>query len=201
MDQLPLSRIAVETEPDWLRVQDNVSRGIMQAMEARLSSLAGGSHGDAATKVRKELEGRLIKVRRTKPHSCHHDQEERLRDCSATLILLSRCEKRCFRWPSPTSGSTATTTRISLTVSITSLPLFRTLIRIATEPFDEMLDRRIWSLDAERLEWDTTIAQKRKRTPGDIYRLEEDLERRQTGSEYLPEGEDEEEDGQCGRQG
>jgi hypothetical protein len=62
--------------------------------------------------------------------------------------------------------------------------------RVATEPFDEILDRRIWGLNTEKVGWDTAIAERRKKTPADIYLLEEDLEKRKTAAEWLPEGED-----------
>jgi hypothetical protein len=62
MDNVTISRIIIEQEPDWLRVQDNVKNSMMASMEARLSSLPGGKDGAAARGVRKELEMRLAKV-------------------------------------------------------------------------------------------------------------------------------------------
>ncbi len=62
MDQAPISRIAVETEPDWLRVKGNVENGMMGSMNARLSSLPGGKDGEAARAVRKEIDPRLTRV-------------------------------------------------------------------------------------------------------------------------------------------
>ena len=57
-----MSRIVVETEPDWLRVKDNVSQGMNTSLEARLSSLPGGKDGDIARQIRGEVEARLRKV-------------------------------------------------------------------------------------------------------------------------------------------
>lgn len=62
MDQVPISRVVVETEPDWLRVKGNVAKGVSTALEARLASLPGGKEGETAKRVRKELETRLAKV-------------------------------------------------------------------------------------------------------------------------------------------
>ncbi|KAK4685525.1 hypothetical protein P7C73_g4624, partial [Tremellales sp. Uapishka_1] len=57
----------------------------------------------------------------------------------------------------------------------------------ATEPFDEILDRRIWALDTERLQWVLTVADRRTKVPGDIHRLEENLEDRREAAEWLPD--------------
>jgi hypothetical protein len=62
MDEVTISRITVEQEADWLRVQDNFAKGLQSSMEARLSSLPGGKDGAEATAVRKELEHRIKKV-------------------------------------------------------------------------------------------------------------------------------------------
>ena len=62
MDIAPISRIVVETEPDWLRIKDNVHKGMISSMEARLSSLPGGRDGPTARGVRKEIEARLTGV-------------------------------------------------------------------------------------------------------------------------------------------
>ncbi|GFZ48756.1 hypothetical protein JCM24511_06505 [Saitozyma sp. JCM 24511] len=61
----------------------------------------------------------------------------------------------------------------------------------ATEPFDEILDRRIKGMDAERLKSETETAERRKKRPAEIYQLEDDLEERKTWAMWLPEGEDE----------
>lgn len=55
-----------------------------------------------------------------------------------------------------------------------------------------MLDRKIWALNTERVEWDIVVAGKRKKTPADIARLEEHLEMKRTAAEWLPEGEEDE---------
>lgn len=59
---ITINRIIVEQEADWLRVQDNLAKGMIESMETRLSSLPGGKDGSAAKGVRKELEARLAKV-------------------------------------------------------------------------------------------------------------------------------------------
>lgn len=63
MNDATISRITVEQETDWLRVQDNFVKGLQASMEARLSSLPEGKDGPAAKAVRKELEYRLKMVR------------------------------------------------------------------------------------------------------------------------------------------
>ncbi|KDQ11741.1 hypothetical protein BOTBODRAFT_162571 [Botryobasidium botryosum FD-172 SS1] len=60
-----------------------------------------------------------------------------------------------------------------------------------TEPFDEALDRRIWSLSEERIHWDKCLADRRRRTPADVQRLMEDLVKRQQAAEYIPTIEEE----------
>jgi len=47
------------------------------------------------------------------------------------------------------------------------------------EPFDEALDRRIWSLSDQRLKWDREIANKRQTLPKEVQVLIEDLLERQ----------------------
>ncbi|ORY33421.1 hypothetical protein BCR39DRAFT_519931 [Naematelia encephala] len=148
MDQPTLSRIAVESQSDWLRVQENIKRGLEQAMEARLGALPGGKDGEAAKRVRKEVEGRLEKIR-----------------------------EEMFRLSVP-----------NLRVNGHNYEDFVD----ATEPFDEMLDRKIKGLDTERVAWGMSVAARRKRTPADIYRLEANLEERREMAEWLPEGEDDE---------
>ncbi len=67
-----------------------------------------------------------------------------------------------------------------------------TKLILATEPFDEILDRRIKALDTERVSWDATVAERRKRVPMDIHGLEADLENRRSQAEWLEEGDDDE---------
>ena len=62
MSDPELSRIVVESEPGWLRIKDNVDKAIRAATEARLASLPGGKDGDAARRVRREVEARIAKV-------------------------------------------------------------------------------------------------------------------------------------------
>ena len=61
-----------------------------------------------------------------------------------------------------------------------------------TEPFDEALDRKVWAVESERVQWEATLAELRRKTPGQIREREEDLEARRAKVEWLPEGEDEE---------
>ena len=84
--------------------------------------------------------------------------------------------------------STGTTTRILCRVSYS-----KDSLTLATEPFDEILDRRIKGLVTERVSWDATVAERRKRVPMDIHGLEADLENRRSRSEWLEEGDDERE--------
>lgn len=55
-------RIAIETEAGWLRIRDNVERGMNASMEMRLALLPGGKDGEASRRVRKEVEARMDKV-------------------------------------------------------------------------------------------------------------------------------------------
>jgi len=56
-----------------------------------------------------------------------------------------------------------------------------------TEPYDEVLDRKIWTLSKERIAWDRTLAERRRQTPREIERLVSDLLRRQREAECVPE--------------
>jgi len=44
-----------------------------------------------------------------------------------------------------------------------------------TEPFDEALDRRIWSLSVEKMQWDKELAERRREVPIQIESLLEDM--------------------------
>ena len=83
MDQVPISRILVETEPDWLRVRENVSKSMKGVMEKRLSSLPGGNEGDAVRAVRKEVEERLAKV--SQPYAVLVVYSSRLADAGRSV--------------------------------------------------------------------------------------------------------------------
>lgn len=43
------------------------------------------------------------------------------------------------------------------------------------EPFDEGLDRHIWALADQRLQWDGEIARKRREKPAEVHRLLREL--------------------------
>lgn len=43
------------------------------------------------------------------------------------------------------------------------------------EPFDEGLDRHIWSLSDQSLQWDGEIAKKRREKPQEVHRLMKEL--------------------------
>jgi hypothetical protein len=55
-----------------------------------------------------------------------------------------------------------------------------------TEPFDEVLDRRIWSLSTERMTWDKELAERRRIAPAEVQHLVEDLLARQRAAEHVP---------------
>jgi len=54
-----------------------------------------------------------------------------------------------------------------------------------TEPYDEVLDRRIWTLSKEKIAWDRTLAERRTVTPREIERLVRDLLKRQREQERV----------------
>ena len=45
------------------------------------------------------------------------------------------------------------------------------LTDLDVEPFDEALDRHIWSLSDQRLKWDKEVADRRRSRPGEIEKL------------------------------
>jgi len=46
---------------------------------------------------------------------------------------------------------------------------------VSSEPFDEILDRRIWSLNAERIAWDKTLSDRRRNGPLQVQALVEEF--------------------------
>ena len=63
----------------------------------------------------------------------------------------------------------------------------------ATEPFDEVLDRNIWSMYAERTAWEVEVSGQRKERPRQLREGEIDMEKRRNHAEWLPDGDEEEE--------
>lgn len=59
--------------------------------------------------------------------------------------------------------------------TVSKVPLIRAIHPLLTtldvEPFDEALDRHIWSLSDQRLKWDKEIADRRRSRPDDIKTL------------------------------
>ncbi|XAO24461.1 hypothetical protein I312_103262 [Cryptococcus bacillisporus CA1280] len=148
MAELPLSRIVIDSEPDWLRVKKNVSDAMMEVMETRLATMPGGKDGDAARTMRRELEARLIQI------------QERMFEMSKYNLQVNGQNYEDFVQ--------------------------------ATEGFDEVLDRKIWGLHTEKVDHETRIAERRKKMPESINRLELDLEMRRTEAEWLPDDLDDE---------
>jgi hypothetical protein len=62
MEEPTIRRITVERESDWLRVQENIGKGLQKSLDARLATLPGGRDGPAAKGVKRELEERIKKV-------------------------------------------------------------------------------------------------------------------------------------------
>lgn len=61
----------------------------------------------------------------------------------------------------------------------------------ATEPFDESLDRQIWALNTERVNWETKVVEKRRIKAGEVANLIDDLELRRDAAIWKPSEEDE----------
>ena len=62
MEEPTIRRITVERESDWLRVHENIGKGLQKSLDARLATLPGGRDGPAAKGVKRELEERIKKV-------------------------------------------------------------------------------------------------------------------------------------------
>ncbi|EJT49945.1 hypothetical protein A1Q1_00958 [Trichosporon asahii var. asahii CBS 2479] len=60
-----------------------------------------------------------------------------------------------------------------------------------TEPFDESLDRQIWALNTERVNWETKVVEKRRIKAGEVANLIDDLELRRDAAIWKPTEEDE----------
>jgi hypothetical protein len=62
-----------------------------------------------------------------------------------------------------------------------------------TEPFDQALDAKMFGLNAQKVEWATNTAERRKGVPKAIRELERQLEEMRHGMEWYPADEDDEE--------
>ncbi|KAJ9108521.1 hypothetical protein QFC20_003427 [Naganishia adeliensis] len=62
-----------------------------------------------------------------------------------------------------------------------------------TEPFDQALDAKMFGLNAQKVEWATNTAERRKGVPKAIRELERQLEEMRHGMEWYPAEEDAEE--------
>lgn len=58
---------------------------------------------------------------------------------------------------------------------------------VATEPFDEVMDREIKGLHAERVGWEGTLVRDRRRYPAHINRISSEVEYRRSHGEWMPE--------------
>lgn len=67
----------------------------------------------------------------------------------------------------------ARTTKVRFSRS--SQPTFIHLTHLEFEAFDEGLDRRIWSLSEQCLQWDVDIAKKRRERPQEVEKLLRDI--------------------------
>ncbi|GHJ88834.1 hypothetical protein NliqN6_5236 [Naganishia liquefaciens] len=66
-----------------------------------------------------------------------------------------------------------------------------------TEPFDQALDAKMFGLNAQKVEWATNTAERRKGVPKAVRELERQLEEMRHGMEWYPtDEEDDDEDGE-----
>jgi hypothetical protein len=66
----------------------------------------------------------------------------------------------------------------------------QSLASIVTEPFDQALDAKMFGLNAQKVEWATNTAERRKGVPKAIRELERQLEEMRHGMEWYPADED-----------
>ncbi|KAJ9119126.1 hypothetical protein QFC22_003617 [Naganishia vaughanmartiniae] len=66
-----------------------------------------------------------------------------------------------------------------------------------TEPFDQALDSKMFGLNAQKVEWATNTAERRKGVPKAIRELERQLEEMRHGMEWYPADEEAEEEGEA----
>ncbi|KAL1412381.1 hypothetical protein Q8F55_000126 [Vanrija albida] len=142
----PLSRVTVEREADWLRVQGNTDAALTAALEARLAALPGGARGDTARRLRPKLEEQLELVR------------ERMWKLTKPNLRVNGFNYEDFVE--------------------------------TTEPFNESLDREIWSLNTERVRWESAVADKRRKKADEVANLVEDLEERRDAATWRPNADD-----------
>lgn len=157
-----LPRIIIEKEEPWLRVQENVNRALAEALEARLAALPGGAQGEQAKKLRPALEQHLASVR------------QRMWEMTKPNLRVNGFNYEDFvesEW-------------MQLTPEVA-------LLIAATEPFDESLDRQIWALNTERVNWETKVVEKRRIKAGEVANLIDDLELRRDAAIWKPSEEDE----------
>lgn len=72
----------------------------------------------------------------------------------------------------------------------------------AVEPFDEVLDRNIWAVNTERVNWETKVVERRRIKAGEVANLVDDLELRRDAATWAPTPDEmakEESGGECER--
>jgi hypothetical protein len=159
-----LCRVSVHNPHEWARVKENISREAMSYMDTQLSSSLRQNALDQHMNQVRHPDSRgqtfdIILDSSSQPPSCVQNITY------ASMVVIMRI------WMNVDSVR-AVTSDIGRTVECTH--------PIDIEPFDEMLDKNIWSLSDQRIKLDQQNAIKRRIKPQE---LEVTLERILVGRE------------------
>jgi hypothetical protein len=157
-------RIHLESIRDWERVKSNVSgtmNGLLESTDDREGSVALNAHLDHVIFSHlPPIDSPSFQVDPTHVRRC---STEYAREWSRSR----RIRRKRGRYDSSAPESASQTQRTE------------------TEPYDEVLDRRIWTLSKEKIAWDRTLAERRAATPAEIERLVRDMLKRQREQERV----------------
>jgi len=152
-----LPKVSIETEQDWKRIQRNLSDAFFERLDRELEV-----RGHSATD-RNELLPQANQVR--------HCQQPRAFISSRTIPQFLETLFDIARPNLRINGrSTDEPSEVEEDVNV--------------EPFDEGLDRHIWSLSDQRLKWDKDIAGRRRTRPKEIEALMSDILAQQDSDEF-----------------
>lgn len=152
-----LPKVSIETEQDWKRIQRNLSDAFFERLDQALE-LRGHSATD-----RDELLPHANQVRRCQQPRAFISSRAAPQFLE-TLFDIARPNLRI------NGRSTEELSEVEEDDNI--------------EPFDEALDRHIWSLSDQRLKWDKDIAGRRRTRPKEIEALMSDILAQQDSDEF-----------------
>lgn len=165
-DDLP--RVSVDSVHDWQRISDNVSAAALILLETRLQATGSSDKRDV---LRPHIEQVHPSLPRLSPSLTQRKFVHRLLNISKLNLRING--RNFSEYGDDERGQLASRLARS----------HRLIHRPDTELFDEALDRRVWSLSDQRLNWDLVIALKRRAVPSDVENVIQDVVAKQRESD------------------